>query len=402
MNVYVARQPVFDRKKNVFGYELLYRSGLENISPEIDGTGASAEVIVNSFVTMDLNAITRGKKALIKFTRHLLEEETALLFPPASLVVQIHEPSPDNAIVEACARLKQKGYLIALDDTKMQAGCEPLLELADIIKIDYRSIPGPERRALLSGLKQYKAKLQAEKVETMGEYTDALESGFTYFQGYYFCEPVIVEGKDLSGSKMHNLQLIQEIYQPKINVDQLEALIKQDLTLSYQLLRFINSAAFQIRIPVRSIRQAIVLLGQKELSKWVSLMTLRSMGYDKPDELIVTALCRGRFCETLARLAGFKDRSTDLFLTGLLSLLDAFLGQPMDTAIAELPLDPEIKATLLGEESSLRDIYDLVICYEKRDWQKTAALASKLNLSGETLFSCYLDSVELSEVILVE
>lgn len=402
MNVYVARQPIFDRQKNVFGYELLYHSGSDNFFPDIDGTKATAEVIVNSFVTMDFNSLTRGKRAFIKFTRQLLEEETALLFSPASLVVQILETAPDQMTLDACAKLKQKGYLIALDDIQKQSLSEPLLHLADIFKIDYQENPSHEREELLKYFNRFNAKLLAEKVETVEEYTDALESGFTYFQGYFFCEPVMVEGKQLSSSKLHNLQLIQEIYKREMNVDRLETLIKQDLTLSYQLLRFINSAAFQILVPLRSIRQAIALLGQKELSKWVSLMTLRGMGYDKPDELIITALSRGRFCEELAVLTGLKERSTDLFLTGLFSLLDAFLGQPMAVVIEELPLDKEIKAALLGQESPFSDIFDLVIFYEKRDWQSAGEIAAKLGLTDEDMFSCYLNSVELSDVVLIE
>ena len=397
--MYVARQPIFDRRQYVFGYELLYRSGLNYIAPEINGAESAAEVIVNSMVTMDLKSITRGKKAFIKFTRPLLEEETAYLFPPAALVVQILEPFPDRAILDACAKLKQKGYLIALDDIAIQYYSEPLLQLADIVRIDYQEMPSAERRSLISGLKKFTAKLLADKVETLEEYSDALEQGFTYFQGYFFCEPVIIEGKELSGSKLHNLQLIQEIYKPEMNIDRLETLIKQDLVLSYQLLRFINSAAFQIRVPIRSIRQAIMLLGQRELSKWVSLVTLRGMGQEKTDELIVTALCRGRFCEALAGLTGVRERGADLFLTGLFSLLDVFLDRSMESVLADLPLDGEVKATLLGQESAFKDLFDLAICYEKRNWRKTGELAAKLKISDDDLFLCYLNSVELSEAI---
>jgi len=402
MNIYVARQPVFDREKSVFGYELIYRSGLDYVAPDMDGDWATAEAIVNSLVTVDLNSITRGKKALVKFTWQLLEEDTALLFSPASLVVQVFEPAPDRGILAACARLKEQGYLLALGDIKKQIGCEPLMTLADIIKIDYRELPSRDRQQLINGLRRFKAKLLADKVETLEEYSDALGKGYTYFQGFFFCEPVIVEGKELSSSKMHNLMLIQEIYKPEIDIDRLEALIKQDLALTYHLLRFINSAAFQIRVPVRSIRQAIVLLGQKELSKWVSLITLRGMGHDKPDELIVTALSRGRFCEALAGMAGLKERGTDLFLTGLFSLLDVFLSRPMESAISGLPLDPDIKATLLGHKSAFRDIFDLALSYEQRNWKKTGELAAKLSISNENLFTCYLNSMNLPEVVLLE
>lgn len=247
-----------------------------------------------------------------------------------------------------------------------------------------------ERDKLINDLKPYNVKLLAEKVETLEEHADALGKGFSYFQGYFFCKPVIVEGQDVAGLKLHYMQLLQELYKPEIDFDRLESLIKQDLSLSYKLLRFINSAAFQIRIPIRSIRQAMTLLGQKEMKMWASLITLKSMGYDQSDELIITALSRARFCEALALRTDLKERSTDLFLTGLFSFLDVFLNQPMETAIRQLPLDDDITTALLGETSMFRDIFDLVTCYEKGRWPKVHELANKLKLTENDLFSSYI------------
>ena len=183
---------------------------------------------------------------------------------------------------------------------------------------------------------------------------------------------------------------------------QLDALIKQDLSLSYKLLRFINSAAFPIRITIRSIRQAMALLGEKEIVKWITLITLRNIGQSKPDELTVTAVSRGRFCESLAQLTDLKERSADFFLMGLFSLLDVFLNQPMDKVIKELPLDDEIKSALLGEENIFKDIYELVTLYEKGHWQEANLIAVKLGISEEELFSSYIKSLELSDVVWID
>ncbi len=403
MQVYVARQPIFDQNQKVFAYELLYRSGKENCFPGLEGNQATAAVIVNSFITIGLDSITRGKRAFINFTKQLLNDETALMFPPSAMAVEIiGDVEPDERTLKVCAKLKKNGYLIALDDFHLQSLAMPLLEMADIVKIDFQKSGAFERDKMIEYLKQYPVKLLAKKVETSQEFEEAKQKGFSYYQGFYFCEPLVIEGQEISGFKSHNLQLIQEICKKEIDFDQLEALIKEDLSLSYKLLRFINSAAFPVRIPIRSIRQAIALLGEKEIVKWVSLVTLRSIGQDKPDELTVTAVSRGRFCESLAQLTDLRERSADFFLMGLLSLLDVFLNQPMEKVIKELPLDDEIKGALLGEESIFKDIYELVTLYEKGQWHEASVIAKKLGISEEELFSSYIKSLDLSDVVWVD
>jgi c-di-GMP-related signal transduction protein len=400
VKIYLARQPIFDRRQKVIAYELLYRTSEENINLESDGNLATSEVISSSFLNIGLDKITRGKKAFINFTKRLLDDETAFLLPKDLVAIEItEETEPDEKTLQNCTLLHKKGYTLILDDFNMRSNCMSLLDLVEIVKVDFQNTLPNEREEIVSFLKGKKKRLLAEKVETVQDYGDAMASDFDYFQGYFFCEPSIVVGREIPSTKMQNLRLLQEIYKPEMDFDHVEALIKQDPSLSYKLLRFINSIAFPVRFPIRSIRQAIALLGQQEMVKWASLVALRNVGYDKPDELIVTAVSRAKFCESMAKATDLRDRSADLFLTGLFSLLDTFLDQPMEDAIAELPLADEIKEALLGKSGVFKNILDLVLLYERGLWDKAFEIAAAdYNLDEVEVMSFYLESLELADM----
>ncbi len=400
MNIYVARQPIFDRRQKVIAYELLYRTSEENINLETNASLATSEVISSSFLNIGLDKITRRKRAYINFTKQLLEDGTAYLLPHDLIAIEITENiNPDQNTIEACKKLHKDRYSLVLDDFNMDSRCLPLLEVVDIVKVDYQGTDEAQRSGIVDFFKGRKQKLVAEKVETVHEYGDAMASGYDYFQGFFFCEPTIVIGKEIPSTKMQNLRLLQEIYKSEMDFDCIEVLIKQDPSLSYKLMRFINSVAFPLRFPIRSIRQAIALLGQKEMIKWVSLVALRNVGYDKPDELIVTAVSRAKFCELMAKVTNLEDRSADLFLAGLFSLLDTFLDQPMEAILAELPLAEEIKAALLGEPGEFKDILDMVLLYEQGSWDKAFDIAARrYHLDEVEIMSYYLESLELADL----
>jgi len=400
VNIYLARQPIFDRRQKVIAYELLYRAGEENYNPEEDSDLATSEVISNSFLNIGLERITRGKKAFINFTKHLLDDEVVLLLPKELVAVEITEDiEPDQKMIAACRKLHKKGYNLILDDFNMDSKCMSLLDVIDIIKVDFQETSEADRMKILDFFADSNKKLLAEKVETAREYGEAMSGGFDYFQGYFFCEPAIVIGKDIPSTKLQNLRLLQEIYKPEMDFDQVERLIKQDPSLSYKLLRFINSVAFPVRFPIRSIRQAIALLGQQEMIKWASLVALRNVGYDKPDELLVTAVSRAKFCESMASCTSLKERSADLFLTGLFSLLDTFLDQPMDDILRNLPLDTDIKKALLGEQCDFYNILELVQLYERGAWEKAFEIArNNYSLDEVEIMSYYLEALELADL----
>ena len=262
MEVYVARQPVLDKNKRTFGYELLFRGGMTNVFPEIDGDRATSELLSNSFFSIGIEKITGGKKALINFTEELLIRRLPLMFPRDKIMVEVLEDvEPGREVIEACRELVEKGYKMVLDDFFYKPELEPLIALAKIIKVDFIAMPLSEIRNLVVRFAGNGVALLAEKVETHEEFQQALEMGFEYFQGYFFSKPQILKGKDISPSRLTLLQIIAEANKPGFSFDELEKLIRQDVSISYKLLRYINSAYFRRAQEISSMRQAIVLLG---------------------------------------------------------------------------------------------------------------------------------------------
>ena len=248
MDIFIARQPIFDIRQNVFAYELLYRSGIKNLYAGINGDQASSEVIGSSFLLFGLENLTMGKKAFINFTRKLLEDEVATLLPKESIVVEVLENvEPDKQMLSACIKLKELGYQLALDDFAYDPRFEPFIDLVDIIKVDFLQTSPQDRAALVQRIGNKNIKFLAEKVETKEDFNQALQAGYSYFQGYFFSKPNIVSGKDITSFKLTYLQLLQEIGKPDLDFDELEETIKRDVALSYKLLRYINSAAFSPR-----------------------------------------------------------------------------------------------------------------------------------------------------------
>jgi c-di-GMP-related signal transduction protein len=291
---FMARQPIFDRRKNIYGYELLFRHGLENFFDEtLDKDYASSKVLLDSFLVFDLNDLTRGKRAFLNFTERVLLSEVANSFPKNTIIIELLEniePTPE--IVAACAKLKSKGYLLALDDFQYHPRFKPLIQLADIIKVDFLITRGEKERQDIIKKSGDRVIYLAEKVETLEEYNQAREMGYTYFQGYYFSRPVIVAGKEIPSHKLNLVQILKEIHQPEMDFIQLGNIIQRDVSLSYKLLRFINSAAFGIPNEIHSIRHALNLLGINEFKKWIPLVLLSQMGSDKPNELMINSLIR--------------------------------------------------------------------------------------------------------------
>jgi EAL and modified HD-GYP domain-containing signal transduction protein len=402
MQFHVARQPIFDRQQKVYAYELLYRSGFDNAFSGLDGDKATSEVITNSFLLIGLEALTRGKKAFINFPKGSLEEGIAALLPKEHAVIEILEDiEPDEKIIGICKKLKELGYTLALDDFIYDVKYTPLIELADIIKVDFLNTPVEERKNIIKTIGHSRVKFLAEKVETREELTQAIEWGYSYFQGYFFSKPVIISGRDIPGFKLTYFQLLRDINKGVIDFDQLEKLIKRDISLSFMLLKYINSSAFIFRSKIHSIKQALTLLGRNGVIQWFSLVALKSISEDKPNELIVTALSRAIFCELIAQKVGMKERSSDLFLMGMFSLIDAFLDQPLIVALQELPISDEIKNALLGEKSKFREVYDLILFYEKGEWEKIRAAAEKLRLGEEEVVEAYAKTLDMTNKIFI-
>jgi c-di-GMP-related signal transduction protein len=393
MDVLVARQAIFDRDRRVHGYELLFRS--QAGQNEFDGTEgglATRQVLANSLLTIGLENVVGAKKAFVNFGRGPLLQGWYSALPPGRTVIELLENVEGDAeVIEACRKLREEGYELALDDFVFGAGCERLLSVADIVKIEIQSVPRPEQKVLVRSCRARGLRTLAEKVETHEEFEWAREAGYDYFQGYFFARPVIVRGRHVPAAKLHCLRLLQEAQRPELDFDRLETLILEDVSLSYQLLRYVNSPLFALSNRIRSIRQALLFFGENELRKWIALATLARTAEDKPGELILHSLVRARFCESLAQTAE-KGLEQSAFLMGLFSLLDALIDRPIEEALAEMNLAPEIAAVLSGQAGkgdALGGMYDLARAYEVADWARVEELAGQLSIPTGSLGEVY-------------
>ena len=402
-DVFLARQPIFDRNKAVYAYELLFRSGRMATAQFSDGNRATSQVIDTGLFTFGLERVTSGKPAFINFTRDLLLREWATLLPPGQTVIEIlEEVAPEPEIIEALTRLKEKGYILALDDFVCTDGFEPLIRLADIIKIDFLLTEPRARRHLLAQLAELGSSdlsLLAEKVETYAEFEEAVDAGFRYFQGYFFSKPSILSARRIPAQKMAYIRLLQEIQNPAIDFGRLEQVIKGDLSLTSKLLQYINAAAFPWRRRIESVKQALVLLGEAPLRKWISVVALSEMMSDKPRELAVTACVRGRFCEGLGAAAPSPFAELDCFLVGSFSTLGAMLDVDLEEGLKQLPLSPAVASALRSEDSELGRMLKLTLAYERTDWTTVLECCTSLGIKIEVLPGLYLQSIEWADRI---
>ena len=377
---YAARQPILTADQQVYGYELLFRDSLENSFTSSDPDAASRSLL-DSSILMGLDVLCDGRRAFINCTRDLLLRGYITLLPPNQTAVEILETvPPDELVIATCKRLKDSGYMIALDDFAVDDPREPLADLADVIKIDMRVTPIEACVGIVKRYASPRRRLLAEKTETQEEFQAARKAGFSYFQGYFFRKPEIVQAREIPANRINYLRLLQAISQPDADPRKIEEILKGEASLCYRLLRYLNSPIFGFRQEVRSVRHALTILGDREMRRWIRLVTTLTAGQNKPTDLILTALTRARFCELISTKV--DHGSSDLFLVGLLSVMDAILEMPMGLVLDGISVEPDTRAVLLGEHSHLTPIYDLMLAQEAGEWGAAEKLSEELHLPG--------------------
>ncbi|MBM9602859.1 EAL and HDOD domain-containing protein [Desulfopila inferna] len=396
MDVFVARQPIFDREKILFGYELLFREGNSNVFPDIDGDTATTSLLSSSFFTVGIDRIAVGKPAFINFTEDLIKEGTPHLFPQDKLVVEILESvSPDPKTIQACRELKEQGYMLALDDFVYSGSFDELLELVDIVKIDFRLTSRETIETMITSLLSRGCKILAEKIETYEEFNAAASLGFQYFQGYFFSRPEILKNKELSASQLIMLQLLAQLNSAEFDISTLEELVIQDVSISYKLLNYLNSAHFSRLQPISSIKQAISFLGEKSFKLFVSLIVTSKLAENKPLELIRLSIVRARFLELVGIETG-RD-SSEMFLLGLFSLIDAMLDKNMEEIFSKLPLSWNIQSALLHRQGELFFFLRLLESYETGNWVAFKYAHKKAAIDSGKVVEFYLESLRWAE-----
>ncbi|MCP5102104.1 MAG: HDOD domain-containing protein [bacterium] len=420
--ILVTRQPIFDKNKEVFAYELLFGSAFqEHARKRWSGNGAAGEEEtdsrpgrkaaksfkafkdVDSFLLNGLKTLSGGKKAFITFNSDMLVTEFPLMFPSELLgVVVLERPETPEPMHRSLKKIKSAGYTLMLGDSALEygEGVDPaLVTLADIIGCDFRSKDLQQCRPTLKGLDMGEVKFLAKSVETATDYGVAEGKGYAYFQGDFFSKPDVVPVRSIPSYKVNLVKILKEINKPSVQFDRVEAILKKDVSITYKLLRFINSAKFGFKTPVQSIHHGLTLLGEMEVRKWLSLIVLSGTGTDKPLELIKNTIIRARFCESIAAELKLTVDLPKFFLMGMFSMVEAFLDRPLEEILVELPLAPAIKAALLGEDNRFRDVLDVVLDYERGDWRNFNQSAGRLRLDETRAVSLYLDSVEWAGLI---
>ena len=396
---FVARQPILGERADLFGYELLFRAGRENRCQAVNLDMATSSVL-DTALRLGLEKLTGGRRAFVNCTRDSLINNSASLLPREQVVVEILETSePDEELLNACRRLKEQGYSLALDDFVDTPAWQPFVALADFIKVDFRLTPRAEQEALAARYRSRGLRMLAEKVETQEEFREAKRMGYSLFQGYFFCRPELMEQRAIPASKLAYLELLQAALQPELDTAALALKIKREASLTFRLLRYLNSAFFGLRSGVRSVQHAVALLGEREMRKWIAVICVAVLGDGKPDELITLPLIRGRFCELLAPLTGLAVEANDLFLLGLLSVMDAVLNQPLEVVMADLPVRQQIKDALLAGSGSYRTVLDLAIAQERADWGSLTTLASGMGLEETRIPELYVSAVDWAALL---
>jgi EAL and modified HD-GYP domain-containing signal transduction protein len=401
MEVFLARQAIFDRQRRLHAYELLFRSNAaHNRFDGSESASATMQVISSTLLSIGLEGVLSGKKAFINFDNAVLRGGLHLSLPRHAIVIELLEsvePTPD--LIALCRSVREQGYSIALDDFVWLPEFDPLTRIADVIKVDVQATTKPEQERLLQSFGPQGVTMLAEKVETHEEFEWASRAGYDLFQGYFFARPVVVRGRQIPAVKTTCLRLLAEIQKTNLDFPTMESLICDDVSLTYKLLRYVNSALFGRRETVDSIRRAMIILGEDGIRRWVVLAALPMLATSKPDELVTLSLVRARFCERLAELTGVVAPS-DGFFTGMFSLLNALLDQPLDESLRDLNLPPSVTEVLLGtapESGVLCAIYRLAQRYEMGSWDEVEQLARHCGVSPAAVADAYVASAVWAE-----
>jgi len=401
--VFVARQPILTASQRVAAYELLFRQHSTSGGAVIDvPLRATAEVLTRSLLTIGLDDLTGGKPSFVNFPREALFHEMAGNLPPQLVIEVLEDVGADADVIAACADLRRRGFRIALDDYCFEPEREPLLAVADVIKIDLTlvNLAAPETEERLRALRKRGVQLLAEKVELPSEFERAKALGFELFQGYFWGRPEIVSGRQLPPSARTYLRLVNELGRADFDIASAKELVKSDPALSQALLRYINSAQFRWMSPIDSIHRAMAMLGRDEMRRWAAMLALITTFDGLSPEVVTTAVARGRFCELLAPSIGAEQRANDLFFAGLFSMADLMMGVPIEDALRSIPMDEPSRRAILDPTSEFGQVLGAAIAYQHADWPEYVELAARAGIDPGRGADAYLEALRWTDRLL--
>lgn len=388
-DIFLARQPIYNRKLEVAGYELLYRDNEPDSANFSDASHASSRLIINTFIGLGLENIVGSNPAYINLTDDFFINDQPIPMTSEQVVLEISGSHlPNDQVMAGLRDLSGKGYRIALDDFIYREDLAPLLELANVVKLDLAVLGYKGITEQASLCRRHNMQLLAEKVETPEDLAFCTDLGIDLFQGYFFCKPQLMRGRAEPANRAVIMQLLSQLQKPDIDMHELEKVIIQDVALTYKLLRYLNCASYALRREIDSVRDALILIGTNTVKKWAVLLLMSSYADSKPKELITMAMVRARMCELLAERFGVTNPDM-AFTVGLFSTLDAVMDTPMEELLDTISLNSEIKFALLSNEGLLGQLLRQVLRYEMGDWMKMdTAMAATQDYAR-----AYLDSV---------
>lgn len=390
--IYIARQPIYNRQLDLVAYELLYRDvEYQRFGRSVLNPHTSTELLINTFMEFGLENIVGSNPAFIRMTRDYLQDEQRIPMTPEQVVleVSVKEP-PDETLITGLERIAAAGYDIALDDFVYNPKLLPLLQTVTIVKLDLLALGREKLAEQVELCRLHDLTMMVKKVETHEELEYCKELGCDWFQGFFFCKPQMVSGTSRPANRAVLLGILNKLHSEDTDMDQLEKVIVQDVTLAYKLLRYLNSATYAFRREINSVRDALMLIGTEQVKRWANLLLITSYQSDKPQELIITAMVRGRMCELLAERTHQRIDSGQAFTVGLFSTLDALMDMPMNELMDSLTFSASIKLALSEREGQLGHLLKQVLHYEKGEWSELAING----LSSADYAMAYLGAVQ--------
>jgi EAL and modified HD-GYP domain-containing signal transduction protein len=405
MYAYVARQPILNRKKQTIGYELLFRDGETNAFPDMEANQATCRLLVENFMSAGSNPALESPRSFINFPQESLISLVPTAFPKRKIVVEVLETCiPNDELFSAIKHLHRMGYIIALDDFSLDAEWDRFLPYSHIVKLDIMQLGIDVACDYVKKKKQQGCKRHylAERVETYEEFEQAFQVGFHFYQGYFFSKPQIIKNRVVKPEEVLTMQLFQEVCREEVNFARIEQLIAQDVSLSYQLLKFVNTASVRLEKPISSFKQALVYLGEEQIKMFVTLVATAHAAINKPKELYKQSLVKGRFCELMICRCQNGTPGQQAFIVGLFSLLDALLDRKLDDVLEQLSLTDEIEQAILLRAGLLGSMLKLYESIKSGDWTQLDKTSRLLGFSPKTVEKTYQEAENWYQAILVK
>lgn len=397
MQVYIARQPIFNRQRDIIAYELLYRDPTSKTSRIVDADSATGSVLMISTLLAPFEKLLDNKPAFINFTKNLICDKTAYLFSANHITIEILEDIvPDEKFIKCLKSLKEDGYTLALDDFTLDYPYTSIVDLVDIIKVDFMLSSPEKQKIIIDKYSRPDLKFLAEKVETSDDFNRAMDMGYDYFQGYYFAKPSTFEYRDLTSIGVSCFRLLKALEHPSPSYETLSEIVETDVSLTYKLLKYANSPIYGGMKTISSIREALMRLGFSNIRKWMYLIIMRTITQGQTPDMFSISLQRGKMMEALADECGLGNRRSECFLVGLFSMIDIFTNQPLETVLSELPLAVDAKEAIIYKENKLGKPLKLAIAYEKGDWQTFEKICMELRLKSARVIAAYIEALEWS------